>query len=90
MSVSADVIDALKAARNGLSDYAAAPIIGVSQQMISQIRNNRSHLSPEKILLTCEMAGIDSVEWLLKYHRERAKCDKEKAVYDTLLRRLVA
>lgn len=90
MSVSADVIDALKATRDGLSDYAAAPLIGVSKQMISQIRNNRSHLSPEKILLTCELAGIDSVEWLLKYHRERAKCAKEKAVFDTVLSRLVA
>lgn len=90
MSVSAEVIDALKAARDGLSDYATAPLLGVSQQMISQIRNNRSHLSPEKVLLACELAGIDSVEWLLKYHRERAKCDKEKAVFDEVLSRLVA
>lgn len=90
MSVSAEVLDALKASKDGLSDYAVAPIIGVSQQMISQIRNNRSHLSPEKILLVCELAGLDSVEWLLRYHRERAKCDKEKAVFDTILSRMVA
>lgn len=90
MSVSTSVLDAYKAFNGNISDYAAARKIGVTQQMISRIRTGDSNFSPEKILFLCESANLDSIEWLLKYHRERAKCDKEKAVFDTVLSRLVA
>lgn len=90
MSVSSDLLEALKSALNLASDYSAAPIIGVSQQMLSQVRQNRSHFSPEKVLILCEMADLDAVDWLLRWHRERAKCDKEKQVFDQVLARLAA
>lgn len=90
MSVSAELLDAFKSASLLTSDYSAAPIIGVSQQMLSQVRKNRSHFSPEKVLELCEMSDLDAVDWLLRWHRERAKCDKEKAVFDTVLTRLAA
>lgn len=90
MSVSAELLDALKTALRLNSDYAAAPVIGCSQQMLSQVRQNRSHFSPEKVLFLCELADLDAVDWLLHWHRERAKCDKEKAVFDSVLARLAA
>lgn len=90
MSVSSELLDALKTALELPSDYAAAPVIGCSQQMLSQVRQNRSHFSPEKVLFLCEMSDLDAVDWLLRWHRERAKCDKEKAVFDLVLTRLAA
>lgn len=66
MSVSAELLDAFKAASILPSDYSAAPLIGVSQQMLSQIRHNRSHFSPEKVLFVCELADLDAVDWLLR------------------------
>lgn len=90
MTISTELLDAYKAALGGISDYAAARKIGVTQQMISRIRNNDSNFSPEKVIFLTENANLDSIEWLLKYHRERAKCDKENAIFDTLLSRMVA
>jgi plasmid maintenance system antidote protein VapI len=90
MSISIELLDAFKSANGGCSDYRAAKLIGVSQQTISKIRQTDTRFSPEKVLLLCEMAGLDSVEWLLRWHRERARCDKEKAVFDTVLTRMAA
>ena len=90
MSVSIELLDALKAFNGGCSDYKAAQLIGVRQQTMSQYRSERCPLSAEKVLLICEMIGFDAVDWLLRYHRERAKCDKEKAVFDSVLARLAA
>lgn len=90
MSVSIELLDAFKAAMGGLSDYATARKIGISQQGVSRIRQGDSNFSPEKVLIMCELADLDAVDWLLRWHRERAKCDKEKAVFDTVLTRLAA
>lgn len=90
MSVSIDLLDAFKAAQGGISDYRAAKIIGLSQQLVSKIRQGDTRFSPEKVLFLCETANLDAVDWLLRWHRERAKCDKEKAVFDTVLARMAA
>lgn len=90
MSVSIELLDAFKAAMGGISDYAVHRKIGLSQQGISRVRQGDSNFSPEKVLLICEMADLDAVDWLLRWHRERAKCDKEKDVFDQVLKRLAA
>jgi hypothetical protein len=90
MSVSIDLLDAFKAAMGGVSDYRAAKLIGVSQPTVSKIRQGETRWPPERVLSLCEMADLDAVDWLLRWHRERAKCDKEKAVFDTVLARMAA
>lgn len=90
MSVSTELLDAFKSAMGGLSDYAASRQIGISQQGISRVRQGDSNFSPEKVLFICETADLDAVDWLLRWHRERAKCDKEKQVFDQVLARLAA
>lgn len=90
MTVSIDLLDAFKSAMGGVSDYRVARLIGVSQPTVSKIRLGDTRWPPEKVLLLCEMAELDSVDWLLRWHRERAKCDKEKAVFDSVLARLAA
>lgn len=47
-------------------------------------------MSPEKVLLACELSGLDGLDWLLKLYRERARCDKEKEALDTLRSRTAA
>ena len=90
MSVTVELLDAFKAAMGGISDYRVGKIIGVSQPTVSGWRNNACPISPEKMLIACEMAGLDAVEWLLSLYRERAKCDKEKTLLDTIRGRMVA
>lgn len=90
MSVSIELLDAFKSAMGGISDYASAPKLGVSQQMVSMIRKKRSNFSPEKALFICEMANLDGLDWLLRLYRERAKCDSEKKAIDGLISRMVA
>jgi len=90
MSVSIELLDAFKAAQGGLSDYRVAEIIGVHTAMMSKYRNSRAPLSPEKVLFLCETAGFDSIDWLLRLYRERAKCDKEKNILDGLRSRTAA
>ncbi|WP_162888652.1 hypothetical protein [Dechloromonas sp. HYN0024] len=90
MSVSIELLDAFKAALGGISDYRAAKLLLVKQPTMSGWRNERGPMSPEKVLLACELSGLDAVDWLLRLYRERARCDKEKQVLDTLRSRAAA
>lgn len=90
MSVSIELLDAFKSAMGGLSDYSVARKLQVSQQTISKIRQGDARFAPERVLEMCELADLDAVDWLLRWHRERAKCDKEKQVFDQVLARLAA
>lgn len=90
MSVTIELLEAFKAAQGGVSDYRAAKILGVAQPQICKYRSGERPLSPEKVLFICELCGFDSVEWLLRLYRERAKCDSEKKVLDGLLARTAA
>lgn len=90
MSVSIELLDAFKAAQGGISDYRVAEIIDVHTAMMSKYRNGKAPLSPEKVLFLCELAEFDAVDWLLRLYRERARCDSEKQIIDTLRARKAA
>lgn len=90
MSVTRELLDALKAANGGLSDYRIKTIIGVSQSMMTNYNKGTDRLAPEKVLLICEMLHLDAVDYLLRLYRERAKCDAEKNLLDSLRTRMAA
>lgn len=90
MSVTRELLDALKATNGGLSDYRVAKLIGVPQQTITKYNNGERPLSPEKVLFICELIGFDGLDWLLKLYRERARCDSEKQALDALRSRAAA
>lgn len=90
MSVSIELLDAFKAAQGGISDYRVAQIMGIQTPTMTKYRKGMAPLSPEKVLFLCETAGFDAVDWLLRLYRERAKCDKEKGIIDTLRSRAAA
>jgi len=90
MSVSTDLLDALKASQGNASDYRAAKLLCVTQQTISKYRTDQCPLSAEKVILACELAGLDPIEWLLKLQAERAKSTAEKDLWNNLLTRTAA
>lgn len=89
MLVSVQVLEALKASQGGCSDYRAAKILGVGQPTICQYRNGERPLSPEKLIIACELADLNAAEWLMRLKLERARCDKEKAIWNDLLNRVM-
>jgi len=90
MSVTLELLEALKASQGNCSDYRAAKIIGVAQPQICKYRNGERPLSPEKVLFICDLIGFDACDWLLKLYRERARCTKEIEVLDALRSRMAA
>lgn len=90
MSVSTDLLDALKASQGGCSDYKAAQLLGVGQPQISKYRNSGLPLSAEKVILACDIAGEDPIEWLLKLQAERAKSTAEKELWEQVQTRMAA
>jgi predicted transcriptional regulator len=90
MSVTLELLDALKASQDNASDYRVAKLLGVTQQTISKYRVGQSPISAEKMIIACELAGLDPVEWLIKLQAERAKCDAEKDIWNGLLTRTAA
>lgn len=90
MSVSIELLDAFKAAQGGISDYRVAQIMEIQTALMTKYRKGMAPLSPEKVLFLCEYADFDSIDWLLRLYRERAKCDKEKNLLDSIKSRLAA
>lgn len=90
MSVSIELLDALKAAQGNVSDYRAAQILGVKTPTMTKYRHELMPLSAEKVIFICNLTGLNAQEWLLRLQIERAKCDSEKAIWNDLLFKLAA
>lgn len=90
MSVTRELLDALKASNDGLSDYRIKSIIGVSQSMMTTYNNGTGKLSPEKVVLICDLLGKSPAGYLLRLYLERSKYDTEKTVLNDLIHRLAA
>ncbi len=73
MSVSCELLDALKSSLGGISDYRAAQVLGVKQPTMSQYRNDRCPLSAEKVIQICKLADLDPEFWILQLYIERAE-----------------
>jgi transcriptional regulator with XRE-family HTH domain len=90
MSITIDLLDALKASHGGVSDYKAAKLLGVSQPTMSKYRNGDLPMSPERIIMACQLANLNPLEWLLRLHLERARCTPEKDLWNLALDSLPA
>jgi len=90
MSITRELLDALKACNGGLSDYRVAKIIGVTQQTMTKYNREQLSLSPERVISACNYLGIDPYSWLVRLQIERAKCDAEKEVWESALTRMAA
>jgi transcriptional regulator with XRE-family HTH domain len=65
MTYSQRLLDELKAANNGCTDYKAAQIIGCSKQHISRIKTGDYNFSAEKVLEIAIKTGKDPLEAML-------------------------
>lgn len=90
MSVSVELLELLKSSQGACSDYRAAQLLRVGQPQICKYRNGERPLSAEKVILACELAGLDPIEWLLKLQAERAKSSAEKDLWNDVLTRMAA
>lgn len=90
MSVSIELLEALKASQGGCSDYRAAKLLGCGQPQICKYRNGTIPLSPEKVIICCDLAGLNALEWLMRLQLERARCDAEKHIWNDAIHRLAA
>ncbi len=70
MNYSERLIDALREKQNLPSDYKAAQALGITRQMVSNIRAGRRNLSPEQTVMAAEMAGIDPKIALVRRYQE--------------------
>lgn len=88
MPTCVDLLDALKARYDLRSDYAAAPVIGVTRSSVSRIRNKIDYFSDSTAIKVAELLGIDPAIAVAVAHSDRAKCDSEKTVWHDILNRL--
>lgn len=90
MSVTRELLDALKASNGGLSDYRIAKLIGVAQPTVIKYNKNQLSLSAEKVILVCKLLDLDPSDWVLRLYLERAKCTDEIDVLNDLRSRAAA
>lgn len=90
MSITRELLDALKASNGGLSDYRVARIIGVGQSTMTKYNKEELSLSAEKVILICNHLGKDPYHWLVRLQIERAKCTAEKDIWTDALARMAA
>ena len=72
------------------SDSALAKRLHVTRALVSGWRQDRYHISDEKIAELCEMAELDAPLWVAEIHAEMATTKAEKAMWRTTLDRLSA
>jgi plasmid maintenance system antidote protein VapI len=70
MNYSECLIDALRDKQKLPSDYKAAEVLGITRQMVSNIRAGRRNLSPEQTVRAAKLAGIDPGIALLRRFEE--------------------
>lgn len=70
MNYSTRLIDAMKDKQKLPSDNQAAKLIGITRAMICNVRAGRKNLSPEQVVKTAKLAGIDPGLALLRRYQE--------------------
>lgn len=88
MNTTLDFLDAVKAKHGIPSDYALAPVLGVTRSAVSKYRNKLDYLSDEKALLVANLLEINSGIVLAAVHAERSKSDQEKAAWTSIWEKL--
>lgn len=83
----ADFLDALRIRFQVPSDYALAPMLGVTRQQVSKYRLGKDSLSDEAAIYVAELLEIDPAFVLASCHAERAKADGQRAAWERIAAR---
>lgn len=65
----------------GLSDYALAPLLGLSRAQISRYRTGVDYLSESSAVKLAALIGVDPLQVLASAAAERSKSDEVRAVW---------
>lgn len=65
MTYSQELLNDLKAAKDGCSYNAASKFIGCSRQFVSEVKDGKKNFSPENVIAIAVETGKDPLETLL-------------------------
>lgn len=88
MKTSADYIEDLKTRHDLPSDGAAARMLGVTRQAVSNIKNRKDSFSDRTARKVAELLEIDPLEVVLSAHAERASDNDDRELWTRALTRL--
>lgn len=81
MSHTTELLDRVKKARKIDSDYAAAKLLGVTQQTLSNYRNGVSHADDRVAIILADELGIDRLQTIARVNSDRAKKPEDRAFW---------
>lgn len=88
MNTTLHFLDAVKARHAIASDYKLARYLGITQQEVSKLRNQKAFLGDSTALQVAKLLEMDPAEVIAAAHAERAKNPEEKAVWRSIMERL--
>jgi transcriptional regulator with XRE-family HTH domain len=88
MTYSQTLLNDLKAAKDGCSDYKAAQIIGCSKQHISRVKSGIKNFSPEVVIMIATETGKDPLEAMLERLIESAENPKVRQTIKEIKQRI--
>lgn len=88
MNTSIEFLDAVKARHSVPSDYKLSFLLGITQQEVSKLRNQKSFLGDQTALKVAELLDLSPGIVLSAVHAERAKVPAEKAAWNSIFEKL--
>lgn len=76
-----EFLQAVKARHSVKSDYALAPLLGVTRASISRLQSGKDFMGDSTAIKVAKLLEIDARYVLACTHAERAKEETEKAVW---------
>jgi len=81
-------LDSCLAKTGAPSDYALAKILGITRSGLSKYRNNKTQMDDSVCLKVASILEIEPMIVISAMHAERARSEKEKAVWTALFEKL--
>lgn len=88
MFTTVELLDALKLKTGAASDYALAPILGVTRASVSNWRTGKDTFSDSMAIKVAEMLDLDAGIVLVSINGERAKTETQKAMWASMFEKL--
>lgn len=81
------LLNRLKAAEDGASDYKLSKILGVSPQCISNVRKGRNGLKDQNLMKIADLLDMDRVTTVARAHIEGESTHEMRMLWGEILRR---
>ena len=88
MKTTIEFIDAVKSRSGVASDYALAPVLGITRAQVSKFRNRKDFLGDSTAMKVGKLLQIDPAYVVACAHAERAREDAEKSLWQGLAAKL--